>query len=48
MAHLKVSGYIRSEIELAIVMEGLNKVIVDAYEVSCPAKIVKSSREVAW
>lgn len=37
------SGDIRNELELEIVVEKLNKVVIDAYEASSPAMTVKLS-----
>ena len=48
IAHLQGSGDIRSELELETVVEDLNTIVIDAYEASCPAKTVKSSRDVPW
>lgn len=41
-----MSAYVRSEIGLDTVMRGPNRVVTDAYETSCAAKIAKSSMDV--
>lgn len=47
MAHIKVGPDNVNELKSEAVVKGLNRVIVYAYEPSCPVKAISSSRNVA-